>query len=72
MADISHTIFSNVFAHVKLNLINFYLMLYEQQIGFGSYHGLAQNKRQAIAWTNDNPVPWVPYPTPALPFTNMD
>ena len=69
MDDILQTTFSIICFMIFLILISLRLTP-EGSIGYmvsiGSDNGLAPNRRQAITWTNDDPVHWRMYAPPGL------
>ena len=44
----------------------------EKNIDIGSNNGLASNRRQAVDWTNHDPVHWRIYASPAAPIADID
>ena len=66
MAAISRTTFSNTFSWIKMYqfrlrflwslFLKLQLTIFQHCFSIGSDNGLAQHRRQAIIWTNDDPV----------------
>ena len=76
MANISQTIFSNAFSWMKFFVFWSKLSVCSQGANWksssiGLDNGLAPNKRQAIIWTNADPINWRIYATLGDELTQM-